>query len=158
LTDRIINSIIREVKPLADSDPVGYAGRRVAESGLPALPVVDRRGRYAGLFGEREYMTAVFPAYVGTLASARMIRRSLDDTIEPRLASQEDPVRLYLTTDPVLLEDDYSDAELAETFLHHRITVAPIATGGRVHAVVTRHEFFLELYGRITGLAEDYGG
>lgn len=158
MSDQIINSIIREVVPLNDSDPVGSAGRRVVESGLPALPVVDRLGRYAGLFGEREYMTAVFPAYVGTLASARMIRRSLDDTIEPRLGSQEEPIRPYLTTDPVLLEDDYSDAELAETFLHHRITVAPVATEGRVHAVVTRHEFFLELYSRITDLAEDYGG
>jgi len=157
LSDRIINSIIREVVPLADTDPVGYAGRRVVESGLPALPVIDRDGRYVGLFGEREYMTAIFPGYVGTLMNARMIRRSLDATIEPHMASQDKPIRPYLTTDPVLLEDDYSDAEMAETFLHHRITVVPIATEGRVHSVVTRGEFFLELYGRITDLAEDYG-
>ncbi|MCO5314925.1 MAG: CBS domain-containing protein [Solirubrobacterales bacterium] len=157
MPDEIISSIIRPVEPLHDSDPVGYAARRVVESGLPALPVVDGKGRYAGLFGEREYMRAVFPAYVGTLSSARMIRRSLDDTIEPRMSSQEDPIRTYLTTDPVLLEDDYSDAELAETFLHHRVVVVPVATEGEIHSVVTRNEFFLELYNRINDRTEDYG-
>lgn len=157
MADRIIHSIIREVTPLHDTDPVGYAARRVVEVGLPALPVVDSNGRYRGLFGEREYMTAIFPGYVGTLMNARMIRRSLDDALEPRMDTHEKPILPYLTTDPVLLEDDYSDAELAETFIHHRVVVVPIATEGRVHSVVTRAEFFLELYGRVTDMAEDYG-
>lgn len=139
------------------SDPVGYAARRVIQSGLPALPVVDEDGDYAGLFGEREFMTAVFPGYVGTLMSARMIRRSLDETIERRIDSQEESVRGYLTTDPVLVKDDYSDTQLAETFLHHRVVVVPVATEGRVHAVITRSEFFEALYDRIADIAEDFG-
>ena len=85
MADHIVREVIREVRPLLDTDPVGYAARRVIEAGLPALPVVDEDGHYAGLFGEREFMTAVFPGYVGTLMSARMIRRSLDETIERRL-------------------------------------------------------------------------
>lgn len=157
MADRIINSIIREVTPLHGNDPVGSAGRRVVKSGLPALPVTDQDGRYLGLFGEREYMTAIFPGYVGTLMTARMIRRSLDDALEPRMDTHEKPILPYLTTDPILLEDDYSDAELAETFIHHRVIVVPIATEGHVHSVVTRAEFFLELYGRVTDMAEDYG-
>lgn len=157
MADQIVESIIREVKPLLVTDPVGYAARRVVESGLPALPVEDEHGHYAGLFGEREFMSAVFPGYVGTLMSARMIRRSLDETIERRISSQEEPVRGYLTTDPVLVDDDYSDTQLAETFLHHRVVVVPIATEGRVHAVVTRGEFFHALYDRIADIAEDFG-
>jgi CBS domain-containing protein len=157
LADHIVRSIIREVKPLVTTDPVGYGARRVLQSGLPALPVVDEDGNYAGLFGEREFMTAVFPGYVGTLMSARMIRRSLDETIERRIGSQEEPVRAYLTTDPVLVEDDYADTQLAETFLHHRVMVVPIATEGKVHAVVTRSEFFHALYERIADIAEDFG-
>ena len=155
--DEIVRSIIREVKPLVTSDPIGYAARRVIESRLPALPVVDEDGNYAGLFGEREFMTAVFPGYVGTLMSARMIRRSLDETIERRMGSQEESVRAYLTTDPVLVDDDYADTQLAETFIHHRVMVVPIATEGRVHAVVTRSEFFQALYDRIADIAEDFG-
>lgn len=157
MADHIVRAIIREVKPLATSDPVGYAARRVIQSGLPALPVVDEDGTYAGLFGEREFMTAVFPGYVGSLMSARMIRRSIDETIERRIDSQEEPVKGYLTTDPVLVEDDYADTLLAETFLHHRVMVVPIATEGRVHAVVTRSEFFHALYERIANIAEDFG-
>ncbi len=157
MADHIVRSIIREVKPLVTSDPIGYAARRVIQAGLPALPVVDEKGKYAGLFGEREFMTAVFPGYVGMLVSARMVRRSLDETIERRIASQEEPVEPYLTTDPVLVEDDYADTLLAETFLHHRVMVVPIATEGRVHAVVTRSEFFQALYDRIADIAEDFG-
>lgn len=157
MADHIVRAIIREVNPLLTSDPVGYAARRVVQSGLPALPVIGEDGRYAGLFGEREFMTAVFPGYVGTLMSARMVRRSLDETIERRIESQEEAVGAYLTTDPVLVEDDYSDTQLAETFLHHRVMVVPIATEGRVHAVVTRSEFFQALYERIADLVEDFG-
>ena len=157
MADHIVRSVIREIVPLKTSDPVGYAARLVIESGLPALPVIDEHGKYAGLFGEREFMTAVFPGYVGTLMSARMIRRSLDETIERRIGSQEEAVRAYLTPDPVLVEDDYADTQLAETFLHHRVMVVPIATEGRVHAVVTRSEFFQALYDRIADIAEDFG-
>ena len=124
---------------------------------VSGLPVVDEEGNYAGLFGEREFMTAVFPGYVGTLMSARMIRRSLDETIERRMSAQEEIVRGYLTTDPVLVEDDYADTQLAETFLHHRVMVVPIATEGHVHAVVTRSEFFQALYDRVADIAEDFG-
>ena len=157
MADHIVREVIREVRPLLDTDPVGYAARRVIEAGLPALPVVDEDGNYAGLFGEREFMTAVFPGYVGTLMSARMIRRSLDETIERRMSAQEEIVRGYLTTDPVLVEDDYADTQLAETFLHHRVMVVPIATEGHVHAVVTRSGFFQALYDRVADIAEDFG-
>ena len=46
-------------------DTVGRAARRVVESGLPALPAVESDGTFAGIFGEREFMTALFPGYVG---------------------------------------------------------------------------------------------
>ena len=93
-------------------------------------------------------MTALFPGYVRELGSAAMIRRSIDETIERRLACAAEPIRPYLTTDHVLVEDDYSDTQLAELFLHHRVLIIPIATDGRVHAVVTRSDFFAALVER----------
>ena len=56
--------------------------------------------------------------------------------------------------DHVLVEDDYSDTQLAELFLHHRVLIVPIATSGRVHAIVTRRDFFAELVGRFGEIAE----
>jgi hypothetical protein len=44
---------------------------------------------------------------------------------------------------------------LAELFLHHRVLVVPIATGGKVHALVTRHDFFCALVERFGEIAED---
>jgi predicted transcriptional regulator len=80
-----------------------------------------------------------------------MIKRSIDEAIERRESCRVEPIEKYLTTDHVLVEDDYSDTQLAELFLHHRVLVIPIATGGRVHAVVTRNEFFQALFERLAG-------
>jgi hypothetical protein len=78
-----------------------------------------------------------------------MVRRSIDDTIDRRLSCRDEPIRAHLTVDHVVVADDYSDTQLAEIFLHHRVLVVPIATAGRVHAVVTRSDFFAELLGKL---------
>jgi len=157
MSDSIVRRTLREITPLEADEPIGPAARRVIAEGLPALPAVERDGSFLGIFGEREFMAALFPGYVGELASAAMVSRSVDETIERRADCAEQPVRRWLTTDHVLVEDDFSDTQLAELFLHHRILIVPIATAGRVHAVVTRHDFFCELVGRFGEIAEDLG-
>jgi CBS domain-containing protein len=153
----IIDQTFREIEPLSADDLIGPAARRVVEEGLPALPAVEADGKFAGIFGEREFMAALFPGYVAELGSGAMISRSADETIERRSHCSAEPVRKYLTRDHVLVEDDYSDTQLAEIFLHHRVLIAPIATQGRVHAVITRHDFFCALVGRFGEIAEDLG-
>src|SRR5919108_3006975 len=149
MPDSIVKATLKELEPLSAEEPVGSAARKVIDADLPALPVVDDEGRFAGIFGEREFMAALFPGYVGTLASARMVSRNIDEAIDRREGCREEPIREYLTTDHVLVEDDYSDTQLAELFLHHRVLVIPIATDGRVHAVVTRNDFFRALVGKL---------
>lgn len=153
MPDSIVREVIREVEPLRASDTIGDAARRVIAADLPALPVVAADGSYAGIFGEREFMAALFPGYVGELASAAMIRRSIDEVIELREECWSQPIEPHLTTDDVLVEDDYSDVRLAELFLHHRVLVIPVATAGRVHALVTRNDFFRVLVERFAGSA-----
>jgi len=145
MPDSIVKETIREIEPLRADEKVGSAAKKVVEAGLPALPAVEDDGTFAGIFGEREFMAALFPGYVGTLSSARMVSRAIDETIERRAECAEEPIREYLTTDHVVVEDDYSDTLLAEQFLHHRVLIIPIATEGRVHAVVTRSDFFRAL-------------
>ena len=153
MPDSIVNQTIREIEPLGAEDRVGDAARRLTREGLPGLPAVEADGRFAGIFGEREFMAALFPGYVRELGSSAMIRRSVDETIERRRGCAEEPIRRYLTTDHVLVEDDYSDTQLAELFLHHRVLVIPIASTGRVHAIVTRGDFFAALVERFGGPA-----
>jgi CBS domain-containing protein len=157
MPDSIVKEILREIEPLSADELIGPAARRVIDEGLPGLPAVEADGSFAGIFGEREFMAALFPGYVGELASAAMVSRSVDETIERRSDCAMQPIRRYLTTDPVLVKDDYSDTQLVEIFLHHRVLVVPIATAGRVHAVITRHDFFCELLNRFGAIAEDLG-
>jgi CBS domain-containing protein len=155
MPDSIVRQTLREIEPLGADDLIGPAARRVIDERLPGLPAVEANGRFAGIFGEREFLAALFPGYVGELASAAMVSRSVDETIERRSDCSLQPIRRYLTTDHVLVEDDYSDTQLAELFLHHRVLIVPIATAGRVHAVVTRHDFFAALVGRFGEIAEE---
>jgi hypothetical protein len=79
-------------------------------------------------------MTAVFPGCVGTLMSARMIRRSLG-RIKRRMSLKGEIAPGYLTTDPVWSKTT-TPTPSSRTFLHHRVMVVPIAPRGPVHAVV----------------------
>jgi CBS domain-containing protein len=155
MPDSIVKEILQEIEPLKADNLIGPAARRVIEEGLPALPAVEEDGSFAGIWGEREFMAALFPGYVGELSSAAMVSRSVDESIERRSDCAIEPIRRYLTTDHVLVEDDYSDTQLVEIFLHHRVLIVPIATQGRVHAVVTRHAFFSLLAERFGEIAED---
>ena len=157
MPDSIVKETLKEIEPLSADDLVGTAARRVIETGLPALPAVEADGSFAGVFGEREFMAALFPGYVGELGSSRMISRTMDEAIERRAGCAEESIRKYLTTDAVVVEDDFSDTQLAELFLHHRVLIIPIATEGRVHALVTRNDFFRGLVSRFATLLEDYG-
>jgi len=157
MPDSIANEILREIEPLSADELVGPAARRVIDAGLPGLPAVEADGSFAGIFGEREFMVALFPGYVGELATAAMVSRTVDETIERRSECAVQPIRRYLTPDHVLVEDDYSDTQLVEIFLHHRVLIVPIATAGRVHAVITRHAFFVQLASRFGAIAEDLG-
>jgi predicted transcriptional regulator len=155
MPDSIVKKTIQEIEPLRVDDLVGTAARRVIQADLPALPVVNEEGEFAGIFGEREFMAALFPGYVAELASARMVSRDIDATIERRVTCREEPISEYLTTDHVLVEDNYSDTQLAEIFIHHRVLIVPIATEGKVHAVVTRNEFFKALAEKLIASRED---
>ena len=155
MPDSIVKEAMREIAPLNADDSIATAARRVLDTDLPALPAVEDDGSFAGIFGEREFMKALFPGYVSELASARMVSRSMDASIERRLECAVEPIRRYLTTEAVTVEDDFSDTQLAELFLHHRVLVIPVATEGRVHAVVTRHDFFRTLVARFIDKVED---
>lgn len=158
MPDSIVKEAIREIDPLSADDLIGTAVRRVLETGLPALPAVESDRTFAGIFGEREFMSALFPGYVAELASARMISRRMDEAIERRLNCAVEPIRRYLTTEAIVVEDDYSDTQLAALFLHHSALIIPVATRGRIHAVITRHDFFQALVRRFTTKVEEADG
>jgi CBS domain-containing protein len=44
---------------------------------------------------------------------------------------------------------DFSDLQLAEVFIHHRVLVIPVVDGGTVCGLVTRTDFFKALADRL---------
>ena len=136
--------LLRDAHVLRADDSVREAVRRLLDSGLPALPVVEE-GRLVGLFGEREFITAVFPRYVDQLGYAGFVPHSLDDALERRQSSRLQPVSEHMNTEHVDLSGDFSHAAVAETFLHHRVLIVPVTEDGRVVGVITRSDFFRDL-------------
>ena len=141
----LIEIVQREIPLLRCGDTVASAARTVIDSGLPALPVVDEDERIAGIFGEREFMAALFPGYMRELGYAGFVPHSLDDALEKRAGCSDEPVEQHMNTEHVDLSGDFSDAAVAETFLHHRVLIIPITDEGRVTGVITRADFFREL-------------
>jgi CBS domain-containing protein len=142
----------RDVPLLRTDQDIRSAAEVVLDTGVPALPVVDDRGNFAGVFGEREFIHASFPGYFDALGTARFVPRSLDATLE--VGRMDDPVSAHMTPDHVEVGADPSDAELAETFLHHRVLIVPIVEDGRVTGIVTRSDFFRALAERFRELSE----
>lgn len=146
-------SAIREIEPLSADELITGAARKVLDSGLPGLPAVEGDGTFVGIFGELEFIAALFPGYFDELGSGAMIKRPVDEAIEYREECRSETIREYLITDHVMVEEDYSDAQLTEIFLHHRVAVVPVAAAGIVHGVVTRADFFAALFSKFDAAA-----
>jgi CBS domain-containing protein len=147
----ISEPVLRDAPLLHDTDTVDSAVRQLLATDLPALPVVGDRDRYVGIFGEREFMSALFPGYLDQLKGAAFLRRSLDETLERRDACRTDMVRTYMNTEHVDVNTDFSDTQLAEIFLHHRVLIVPVTDKGRVAGVITRSDFFRRVGERFLG-------
>jgi CBS-domain-containing membrane protein len=138
----VTDPILREAPLLRASDTVADAARAVLDSDLPALPVIDERERLLGIFGEREFLGAVFPGYLKELKHAGFVRRSLEDALEKRLSCRSEEVRGYVNTEHIDVTTDFADAEVAEIFLHHRVLLVPVTDDGKIVGVITRADFF----------------
>jgi CBS domain-containing protein len=146
---QLSHDLVREAPVLREDDKVEDAVRAILDSGLPALPVTAGDGTFAGIFGEREFMAALFPGYVGQLSYAGFIKHELDDVIERRVACRNEPVSGYMNTEHVAVEEDFSDVQIAETFLHHRVLIIPVVRQRRVSGVITRADFFRRIAERV---------
>lgn len=149
MPDTIAKQVLQDAEPLDADELIGTAVRKIIDAGLPGLPAVETDGSYAGVFGAHEFVSAFFPAYLDDLRGARMISRSVDEAIARRSDCVTEPIRGFLNTDHVLVEGDYSDTQLAELFLHHRVEIIPIRTDGRIGAVVPLGDFFHALGTRL---------
>ncbi|ADB51042.1 CBS domain-containing protein [Conexibacter woesei] len=142
--------ILRHVPVLRADRLVREAVHALQQAGVPALPVEDEHGRFLGIFGEREFIEAIFPGYIKELRYAGFVPHSLDVAIERRSGCLDRPVGEYATREQIAVSEGFSDAELAETFLHHRVLIVPVVDGGRrVIGIVTRTDFFEIVAGRV---------
>jgi CBS domain-containing protein len=153
MSPNAVSSMVREEVPLLHaSDLVGDAVKAILDSGFAALPVVDEQERLVGIFGEREFITALFPQYLGALSSAGFVRKELDVVLEKRASARSEPVERWMNAEHVDVPSDFSDAEVAETFLHHRVLLVPVTEDRRVVGVITRGAFFRALADRFLAI------
>jgi CBS domain-containing protein len=70
------HDLVRDTPVLHIEDTVEQAVRTLLDTDLPALPAVDGDGRLKGIFGDREFMAALFLGYLEELGPRRSIRFS----------------------------------------------------------------------------------
>jgi len=146
MSPRTLAELVHRDAPLVRADqPVSTAVRLLLDAELPALPVVDAQERFAGIFGEREFITALLPGYVASLGSAAFVPKSIDAALAKRQACRHEPVSEHMNTEHVDVGPDYSDIGLAEIFIHHRVLIVPVTEHKRVIGVITRSDFFRAL-------------
>ena len=138
----VSGAVLRNAPLLHTGETVGQATRTLLGTDLPALPVVDDHDKLAGLFGEREFLGAVFPGYLKELKYAGFVRRSLEDALEKRSECKQELVSAHMNTEQVDVHSEFSDVHVAEIFLHHRVLIVPVTEAGRVVGVITRSDFF----------------
>ncbi len=143
MSREVIEEVVRRDPPLLRVDElIESAVRRLLDCALPALPVIDDRERLVGIFGEREFIEAVFPGYLGQLRHTAFVPRSLDDVLEKRQSCRLEPVGKYMNREHLLVGPTSSDTQIAEIFLHHRVLIIPVVADHRVTGLITRHAFF----------------
>jgi CBS domain-containing protein len=144
---------LRQAPLIGENDKVRAAVQRVVASGLPALPVVGLNNTYRGIFGEREFISALFPGYVGELRSVRFVPREIDAYLARQSGCGDDLVLKYTNTEHIDVGESFSDIQLAEIFIHHRVLIIPIVSSDRVvQGVITRSDFFRALVERFQEL------
>jgi len=148
----VIDALVRDTPLLRASDTIDRAVSALLDAALPALPVVDDDARLSGIFGEREILGAVFPAYLKELHYAGFVKHGLDHVLEKRSGARTEPVRTYMNTEHVDVGIDYSDVQLAEIFLHHCVPLVPVTADGTVVGVVTRADFVRSVLQRLPDL------
>jgi CBS domain-containing protein len=146
---RIASTVRREVPLLREDACLRDALGQIIDADVAALPVIDATGKLGGIFGEREFIGALFPGYLTTLGYAGFIPRSLDEALEKRATCAAEPVSAHMNTDHIDVGEDFSDTQLAEIFLHHRVLIVPIVDAGRVTGIVTREDFTRALAQRL---------
>jgi CBS domain-containing protein len=139
---QVSEPLLRDAPTVRDTDTVTTATEVLLASDLPAAPVLDDRDRVVGIFGEREFLGAVFPGYLRELKHAGFVRRSLDDALEKRDECRTEPVARHMYTEHISVERDFADVAVAEIFLHHRVLLVPVTEDGRLVGVITRADFF----------------
>jgi CBS-domain-containing membrane protein len=139
----VTDPLVRDSPILNATDSVETAVRRLLDTDLPALPVAENGARFCGIFGEREFFQALFPGYLDQLAGAGFVTRTLESALEKRGRCRHDAVRDHMNTEHIEVGHDFSDAQVAEIFLHHRVLILPVTDErNRVVGVITRRDFF----------------
>jgi CBS domain-containing protein len=142
---QVSENVVREVPWLRAQAPVRTAVQQLLDSGEVALPVVDDRERFTGVFGEREFLGALFPGYLKEISYVGFVPRLLEEAFEKRGQCATEAISEHMLTEHVDVGPDYSDLQVAETFIHHRVLIAPVVDEGRVLGIITRTDFFRRL-------------
>lgn len=115
------------------------------------LPVVDDRGKLAGIVSEKDLFRAMFPDYEAYTAEphAYINREALEDRIKD---IRNNPVEMYMSRRVLTVEPDAPVLKAAGLMLAHGIHRLPVVEGEKLIGIVTREEIYGAILKRYLGL------
>ena len=142
----------RPVKRLTASTPLRDAAAFFVRHGISGAPVVDGRGRWLGVFTQRDLATYVQERMVATRRERTLEEREpvVDASGEPTQEFGRTPIRLLMSKGLFTVFPDATMAEVVRalvSFNVHRVFVIDEKTGG-LEGVITMRDVLQAIDGR----------
>lgn len=120
------------------------------DSGVPAIAVLDARGKVTGLFTSVEMLDGLFPQYLRELRHTAFAKDDPQLLADRAAAADTEPVTQHMRK-PVVLDLDTSSLHAAERFMHTDVPAVAVVSGERFVGMLARAEFALAMLRRLTG-------
>lgn len=144
---KVKDIMIKEVKSLKPDDAVKDALAILFKMRISGLPVIDAKGRLAGMFTEKEVLTKILPSYVDKVGKFVYEKnpKALKQKIEALFGLKVSDV---MRSDVVTVSEDAAVYEVAHLMLTQKARRIPVlaASGAAVVGIISREDILKALF------------
>lgn len=141
----------REVVSVGPDTTYEEAAKIMTSRNFSGLPVVDGKGKLAGLISEKDLFRAMFPDYESYTAEphAYQDREALEERVKD---VRSNPVKMYMSRQVLTVEPETPVLKAAGIMLARGVHRLPVLQNGKIVGIVIREEIYSAILKRYLGL------